>query len=299
MPETAVIETAGLTKTYDGAEALRGLDLAVPPGSICGFLGRNGAGKTTTIKILMGMARPTSGSATVFGLDAASPEKSVEIRSRIGFVSEDKDLYPSLTVEEMVRFTAAFFPSWRRDLEQRYLHQLELPRDRKVRALSKGTRTKLALVLALCRGAELLVLDEPTSGLDPAMAEEVLRAIVGQVADAGTTVFFSSHQIAEVDQIADRIVIVDRGRAAIAGTLDDLRASYRRIQAVFEGDAPAPIFRSPGVVRTRRDGRVLSILASGHFDTVMAEARALGPVSVEAIPVGLKEIFLVTTSQEF
>jgi len=299
MPETAIIETSALTKTYDGTEALRGLDLSVPPGSICGFLGRNGAGKTTTIKILMGMARPTSGSATVFGLDAASPEKSVEIRSRIGFVSEEKDLYPPLTVEEMVRFTAAFFPGWRRDLEQRYLHELELPRDRKVRALSKGTRTKLAIVLALCRGAELLILDEPTSGLDPAMAEEVLRAIVGQVADAGTTVFFSSHQIAEVDQIADRIVIVDRGRAAISGVLDDLRASYRRIQAVFEGEAPSPIFRSSGVVRTRRDGRVLSILASGNFDTVMAEARSLGPVSVEAVAVGLKEIFLVTTSQEF
>ena len=299
MTATAIIETASLTKTYDGSEALRGLDLAVPPGSICGFLGRNGAGKTTTIKILMGMARPTSGFANVFGLDAASPEQSVEIRGRIGFVSEEKDLYPSLTVEEMVRFTSAFFPSWRGDLERRYLHELELPRDRKVKALSKGTRTKLALVLALCRGAELLILDEPTSGLDPAMAEEVLRAIVGQVADSGTTVFFSSHQIAEVDQIADRIVIVDRGRTAIAGSLDDLRASYRRIQAVFEGEAPSPIFRSPGVVRTRRDGRVLSILASGSFDGVMAEARSLGALSVDAVPVSLKEIFLVTTSQEF
>src|SRR5262249_10154680 len=158
-----VIETVDLRKRYGPVDALAGLNLLVPRGSISGFLGRNGAGKTTTIKVLLGMARPTSGHGRVFGLasDAAAP--SVEIRRRTGFVSEDKDLYDYMTVEEIVRYTAAFYPRWRADLEARYLRRFDLPPTRKIKALSRGMRTKLALLLALCRSAELLVLDEPTS----------------------------------------------------------------------------------------------------------------------------------------
>jgi ABC-2 type transport system ATP-binding protein len=292
-----VIETADLHKSYGGVEAVRGLSLRVPAGSIYGFLGRNGAGKTTTIKVLLGMARPTSGQARVFGLPSDT-KASVDIRRRTGFVSDEKDLYDYMTVEEMIRFTAPFFPRWSADLEQRYLRRFELPLDRKVKALSRGMRTKLALLLALCRGAELLILDEPTSGLDPAMTEEVLQALVAHVASEEMTVFFSSHQIAEVDQIADRVVIIDRGRAVVAGTLDDLRENFRRIQLVFDGDAPEPAFRAPGVERVRRKGRVLTVLSSAGAERILEEARALNPVSVDVVPVTLKEIFLETVTAE-
>lgn len=293
-----IIETADLRKNYDEVEALRGLSLEVPPGSICGFLGPNGAGKTTTIKILLGMTRLTSGHARVFGLAADAPEASVEIRRRTGFVSDDKDLYGYMTVEDMIRFTAAFFPRWRADLEQRYLRTFELPLDRKVKALSRGMRTKLALLLALGRGAELLILDEPTSGLDPAMTEEVLQALVAHVASEEMTVFFSSHQIAEVDQIADRVAIIHRGRAVVTGALDDLRENFRRIQLVFDGDAPEPAFRAPGVVRVRRRGRMLTVLSSAGAEPILDEARRLNPVSVDVVPVPLKEIFLETVAAE-
>jgi ABC-type multidrug transport system ATPase subunit len=292
------IETSDLRKQYGGVEALRGLTLQVPSGSIYGFLGRNGAGKTTTIKVLLGMARPTGGRALVFGQPAEAPAAGVDTRRRIGFVSDDKDLYNYMTVEEMIRFTAAFYPRWRRDLEQRYLKSFGLPLEQKVKALSRGTRTKLALLLALSRGAELLILDEPTSGLDPAVTEEVLQALVAHVAGEEMTVFFSSHQIAEVDQIADHIAIVDRGRAVVAGALDDLRGSYRRIQFVFEHDAPDVTFRSPGAGRVRRDGRVLTLLASAGADGIVDEARSLHPVSVDVVPVALKEIFLETVVGE-
>jgi len=154
-----VIETADLRKRYDGVEALRGLSLAVPAGSICGFLGRTGAGKTTTIKVLLGMARPTAGRATVFGLPADSPAASVEIRRRTGFVGDDKGLYDAMTVRGMVRYTASFYPKWSRDMEEHYLRRFDLPAERGIKALSRGMRTKLAMLLALCRGAELLVLD--------------------------------------------------------------------------------------------------------------------------------------------
>lgn len=298
MADTLTIETTALQKTYDGVQALQGLELKVPAGSIFGFLGRNGAGKTTTIKVLLGMARPTGGHARVFGLPCDAPDASVRIRQRIGFVSDDKELYGSLTVAEMVGFTASFFPKWRKDLERQYLQSFELPVDRKVKALSRGTRAKLALLLAFCRDAELLILDEPTSGLDPAMTEDVLQTLVRHVAERSTTVFFSSHQIAEVDQIADHVAIVDHGRTVVAGPLDDLREAYRRVQLVFDGDAPDAPFHAEGVKRVVRHGRVLSVLASGGAAAVVAEARALNPRSIDVLPVTLKDIFLETVASE-
>src|SRR5690242_9288553 len=137
-----VIETTDLRKRYDGVEALRGLTLAVPAGSICGFLGRSGAGKTTTIKILLGMASPTAGRATVFGLPADSPSASVDIRRRTGFVGDDKGLYDAMTVRGMVRHTASFYPKWNREMEDRYLRRFELAPERGIKALSRGMRTK-------------------------------------------------------------------------------------------------------------------------------------------------------------
>jgi ABC-2 type transport system ATP-binding protein len=297
VSDRTVIETAGLTKRYDDVEALRGLDLQVPSGSIFGFLGRNGAGKTTTIKVLLGMARPTGGDAKVFGLSSAGPD-GVEIRRRTAFVSDDKDLYDYMTVGEMIAFTRAFYPRWRDDLEQRYLRKFDLAPNRDIKALSRGTRTKLSLLLALSRGAELLVLDEPTSGLDPAMAEDVLQALVGHVSGEESTVFFSSHQLTEVEQIADQVAIIDRGQTVVAGSLDDLRARYQRIQLVFAGEAPEFKVHAPGAHRVTRKGRVVTILSSSRGNEVIDEVRGYRPVSLDVSPVSLKEIFLDSVRTE-
>ena len=212
MPQSNIIETIGLEKRYKSVVALDGLSLAVPPGSIFGLLGKNGAGKTTAIKILMGLIRPTAGSATIFGLPTVESGSSVAIRQRTGFLDDERDLYDFMTVAQLIAFTASFFPNWRADLAARYLRDFDLPPPRRVKALSRGGRTKLALLLAFCRGAELLILDEATSGLDPLAVEEVLQVLVRHVANEGATVFFSSHHIAEVEQVADHIAIIDRGR---------------------------------------------------------------------------------------
>ena len=298
MSDPLIIETADLRKSYDGVEALRGLTLQVPTGSIYGFLGRNGAGKTTKIKILLGLAMATSGKARVFGLDADAQPSSVEIRRRTAFVSDEKDLYDYMTVGEMIRFTASFYPKWRSDMEERQLRRFDLRPERPIKGLSRGMRTKLSLLLALCRGAELLILDEPTSGLDPVVTEEVLQALVSGVAGEEMTVFFSSHQIAEVDQIADHVAIIDRGQVVISGALDDLRGNYRRIQLVFEGEAPNVKFHASGVRRVQRKGRVLTLLSSGGTEQVLDEARGYRPVSVDVVPVTLKDIFLETVAAE-
>src|SRR6202000_821416 len=227
-----IIETNQLCKSFDSQPALRGLDLRVPEGSIFGFLGRNGAGKTTTIKTLMGLLRCDSGSAEVFGRPIIDADHSAEIRRRIGFVTEDKELYPYMTVEQLIAFTRPFFPKWRDDLERRYLRMFELPLHRKIPDLSKGMRSKLMLLLAISRGADLLILDEPTDGLDPAATEDVLREIVASAPSSETTMFFSSHQLAEVELIADHIGIIEKGRMIVAGSLDDMKARYQRLQVV-------------------------------------------------------------------
>jgi ABC-2 type transport system ATP-binding protein len=298
VSDPIVIETADLWKRYEDVEALRGLELRVPAGSIFGFLGKNGAGKTTTLKILLGMSRPTRGDARVFGLSSPDGQAGVEIRQRSAFVSDDKDLYDYMTVGEIIAFTRSFYPRWRGDLEQQYLRKFDLSPDRAIKGLSRGTRTKLALLLALCRGAELLLLDEPTSGLDPAMAEEVLQALVSHVAREGSTVFFSSHQLAEVEQIADHVAIIDRGLTVVSGALDDLRAQYQRIQLVFDADAPDIRVHAAGTHRVTRRGRVLTILTSAHGEAVMTEIQGYRPVSIDVTPVSLKDIFIESVRTE-
>ena len=299
MKAENVIEASGLAKNYGAVEAVRGVDLAVPRGSIYGFLGRNGAGKTTTIKMLLGMVTPTGGDGRVLGRDIRDAEEGVEIRRRTGFVSEDKGLYDFMSVEQLVRFTRPFFPAWRKDLEEKYARAFDLPAHRKVKALSKGMRTKLALLVALARGAELLILDEPSEGLDPAMTEELLGVLAGLAASEGVTIFFSSHQIAEVEQIADRVCVINHGRVCVEGEIDALKESYRRVNLVYgEGSVPRASFRTPGVVRSKADGRWLTLLVSGNADRIAAEARADGALTADVLPVGLKEIFLETVKEE-
>ena len=287
-----IIEVNALHKSFKSQRALDGLNLRVPEGSIFGFLGRNGAGKTTTIKTLMGLLRPDTGGAHVFGIPVADAGRAIEIRRRIGFVTEDKELYPYMTVEQIIRFTRPFFPKWREDLERRYLKMFDLPPKRKIPALSKGMRSKLMLLLAISRGAELLILDEPTDGLDPAATEDILRELVAIAGSEGTTMFFSSHQLSEVELIADHIGIIDHGKMIVAGSLDDMKAQYQRLTVVFANSVQTPTRWVDGVESVRQEGRVVSILASHNIDAIVEQAQSLPGTAVERYPVTLKEIFL-------
>lgn len=292
MNNTPVIEATELRKTFDGSEALRGLNLQVATGSISAVLGRNGAGKTTFIKILLDLVRPDAGSASVFGLATNARGGGLEIRRRTAFVSEEKTLPGSMTVDEVIHFTRSFYPRWQADAERHFRECFALPAGRPVRQLSKGMRTQLALLLGLCRGVELLVLDEPTSGLDPAAAEIVLKEIVRHVANQGTTVLFASHQIAEVDQIADHVAIIERGQVVEGGEIESLRENYARVQLVFADTAPAASFRAAGVRSVKREGRVISLVCSQGARAVLEEARGMGAISVDSQPMTLREIFL-------
>ncbi len=286
------IETIDLRKLFHGRPALAGLDLRVPVGSIYGFLGRNGAGKTTTIKLLMGILKPDGGSTSVLGVPLSSTANGVQIRQRIGFVTEDKELYPYMTVRQVIQFTRSFFPHWRDDLEQHYLRVFDLPLQKKIPDLSKGTRSKLMLLLAISRGVDLLILDEPTDGLDPVTVEQLLRELVSLSAAEGTTIFFSSHQLHEVEQIADHIMIVEHGRGVVSGTLDDLKGRYQRVNIIFPEKPADPIRWLDGVERVTQEGRTVSLLTSNNVSALVQQAQSLPGAAVEVSSVTLKEIFL-------
>jgi ABC-2 type transport system ATP-binding protein len=167
----------------------------------------------------------------------------------------------------------------------------DLPPNRTISHLSKGMRSKLMLLLAISHGAQLLILDEPMEGLDPAVTEEVLRELLVLPASEGTTIFFSSHQLAEVEQIADHVAIIDRGRTVVSGALDDLKVQYQRLRIVFQ-QQPCPVDWVDGAEHVRQEGRTVSILASRNVEAIVSQARSLPGASVERYPVSLKEIFL-------
>jgi ABC-2 type transport system ATP-binding protein len=287
----AVIETVELKKSYGKIEAVQGLNLSVQSGSVCAFLGQNGAGKSSTIKMLLGMVHPTGGTGSVLGHRIDREKESLLIRQKVAFVAEDKRLYDYMTVEQIVQFTKAFFPRWNHTFERRLMEQFELPPKRRIRHLSKGMRTKLALLLGFARGCELLILDEPTEGLDPVAIEEVLQIVVSLTA-GGTTVFFSSHQIVEVEQIADHVLMIDRGRLVLDAPMDQVKEQYRHIQAVFPQPVEERDFRLAGIETIRTEGCTVSLVASHNVDAIIEHVRMLRAGNIDVLPLSLKEIFL-------
>jgi ABC-2 type transport system ATP-binding protein len=293
MTSIPVIETKGLSKSYGHVEAVRSLNFSVKPHQITAFLGLNGAGKSTTIRMLLGMIRPSSGHGFVLGHCIDDANESVCLRRKVAYVSENKQLYDYMTVEQIIRFTRPFYPDWSRAREQMLLAAYELPPNRRIRSLSKGMRTKLALLLAFARKPELLILDEPSEGLDPIGIELMLTSLVDQNSE-GTTVFFSSHQIPEVERVADHICMLHRGSLMLDASLDDIRQSYRQIDLVFPSPPEESDVRLAGVESIRASGRQMSVVVSRNAEMLIERAHDLHASSVEVSPVGLREIFLQT-----
>ena len=231
-----MIETRGLTRRYGERVGLEDVDLAVGDGTVFGFLGPNGAGKTTAIRLLLGFLRPSAGSASVLGLDCW--RDSHRIKRDVGYLPSDLRLWPWMTAESALRVAGRVRGRDLGPAGRTLAERFELEPDVRVRAMSRGTRQKLGVVLALAHDPRLLVLDEPTVGLDPLMQDELTRAL-RERAEAGCTVFMSSHTLSEVEATCDRVAIVRRGRIVADETLEVLRGrARRRVEVVFR-DAEA------------------------------------------------------------
>jgi ABC-2 type transport system ATP-binding protein len=229
----------------------------------------------------------------VLGHRIDDAKESMCLRRKVAYVSENKHLYDYMTVEQMIHFARPFYSDWSLDRERRLLHNYELPLKRKIKSLSKGMRTKLALLLALARKPELLILDEPSEGLDPIGIELMLESLVAQNSE-GTTVFFSSHQIPEVERIADHVCVLHQGGLVLDASMDDMRQSYRKIDLVFPSIPNESDVRLAGVESIRASGRQMSVVVSRNAEMLIERAHDLHASSVEVSPIGLREIFLQT-----
>lgn len=285
------IETRGLSKSFDGLQAIDKLHLAVPAGSIFGLIGPNGAGKSTLIKMLIGLIRPDSGDGFILGQSIRKRDGS--IRNRVGYVPDVPVMYPGFTVAEMYRLSSKLYPFW--DWERcRELHQgFHLPEGQRIRNLSRGQKVQVALVMALALRPQLLLLDEPTAGLDPVVRRAFLQTIIEEVAGQGTTVFYSSHNLNDLEQSADHIAAIYRGRMLFSHTLDELKETVHRLQLIFTGEPPEDAIKSlPGLMEYHQSGRVITITIIGHLDSISPRLVELEPELVKELNLDLESIFV-------
>lgn len=290
---THAIETIGLVRRYGRTDAVNGLNLRVRPGRCYGFFGRNGAGKTTTIKCLLNLLRPTSGEARIFGLDPARNE--VAVKSRVAYVPDYVAFYPWMTVRQTLDYFASFRPRWNEQTEGSLLARFQLDPRQKTSHLSKGQRTQLGLIAAICPDPDLLILDEPTSGLDPIVRREFIQTVIGayQEGEPGRrTVFVSTHLISEFEGLIDEFTIIERGREVLTLDADAARERYRKIYARF-AMVPAGL-EVAGSRVLRRDERELELVVNGNAPDVLDRLRAHAPETLEVEALSLEEIFVST-----
>jgi len=287
---TTVIEVRDLVKTFGRTRALDGLDLSVDDGEVHGFLGPNGAGKSTTIRVLLGMLRRRSGTATVLGLDPW--RDAVTVHRDVAYVPGDVSLWPNLSGGETIDFLTRLRGGADPALRSRLLRDFDLDPKKKGRSYSKGNRQKVALVAAFARPAKLYVFDEPTSGLDPVM-ESVFRSEVERVQRAGATVLLSSHILSEVEQLCDRVTIVRAGRAVETGALAQLRHLTRTSFRVGTGATLADIEMLPGVHDARVEADHLAFdVDTDAMNAVLSALTRAGVGSLTVSPPSLEELFL-------
>lgn len=285
----AIIKTYGLEKIYGKSSALAPLNLEVETGEVLGCLGPNGAGKTTTIRLLLGLIRPTSGRADIFGLD--SQKKKIEIHKRLAYVPGETMLWPALTGDETLHLLGSLHGFIDQKYKATLIDRFQFDPSKKVRTYSKGNRQKISLIAAFMTRADLLILDEPTSGLDPLM-EQAFRECVKEAREAGQTIFLSSHILSEVEALCDRVALLQNGKLIEVGTLEQMRhLSALTVKAVFD-KTPPNINNIKGVSNIKVIGNELSCQVHGPIDellSVIAKARPRTFISTEP---SLEELFL-------
>ncbi|OMG07192.1 ABC transporter ATP-binding protein [Actinomyces naeslundii] len=289
-----VVEARSLVKRFGAVTALDGLDLSVRTGEIHGFLGPNGAGKSTTIRALLGQLRLSSGTVAVFGQDAW--RHAVDIHSRLAYVPGDTMLWPNLTGGQCIDLLGGFHGAMNRARRDELVERFDLDPTRRFRTYSKGNRQKVALVAALACDVELLVLDEPTSGLDPLM-EAVFQAVVTERSASGTSVLLSSHILAEVETLCDRLTVVRAGRVTFTGPLSQLRSSAATAVDVVTPAAIPGLEHVTGVSRLRsqaepRGHRTTLLAQAAALPTVLTTVGAARPLQVTVHPPSLEQLFL-------
>jgi ABC-2 type transport system ATP-binding protein len=291
--QVPVVEICNVTRRFGAKAALDDVSITVPPGCVFGLIGENGAGKTTLIKHVLGLLKAQHGTVRVFGRDPVADP--VGVLSRIGYLSEESDLPGWMRIDELMRYTQAFYPSWDEEYAQTLRRDFALEPNMIVKNLSRGQRARAGLLIALAYRPELLLLDEPSSGLDPIVRRDILSAIVRTIADDGRTVLFSSHLLGEVDRVADYVAMVRDGKIEFCDSLDAIKSAHFR--ATFQFDAPRADPPSlSGALKWEGTGREWTALCTGSYADVQALAGGIDARIVAHSPASLDEIFAARAS---
>ena len=288
---TPAIQIENLAFSYGKAEAVHDLSLQVPPGRCYGLFGRNGAGKTTTMKCLLNLLRPQRGQLRVFGLDPAHAE--VDVKRRLAYVPDQLAFYPWMSVRETLDYLASFREHWNRKKEQELLDRFQLDPRKRTGELSKGQRTQVGLIAAICPEPDLLVLDEPTSGLDPIVRREFIETVIGayQEGNPGNrTILVSTHLITEFEGLIDEFTIVDQGRSVLTLEADQARERYQRIRARFSQVPPELDLTT--AICVRRQGREVELIVNGSGPELLERLRRHNPEALSTEALTLEEIFV-------
>lgn len=287
---TTAISVSGLTKSFGRTRALDGLDLRVATGEVHGFLGPNGAGKSTTIRVLLGLLRADSGAASVLGGDPW--QDAVTLHRRLAYVPGDVELWPNLTGGEAIDLLSTLRGGLDKQRRDELIERFDLDPTKKGRTYSKGNRQKVAIVAALASDAELLLLDEPTAGLDPLM-EVIFQDVIRQAKDVGKTVLLSSHILAQVEKLCDRVSIVRLGKVVQSGTLSEMRHLTR---TTVEAETERPVTGLEGLTGVHdvrsTDGRVHFAVDGAHLDKAVRQLAESGVRSLISHPPTLEELML-------
>jgi ABC-2 type transport system ATP-binding protein len=288
----AAIETDGLSGGYGRVAALSDFTLTVQTGSIFALLGPNGAGKTTAIRLLMNLIRPKSGRAHVLGTEVT--RLGPETLAQVGYVSEGQALPDWMTVDEVAAFCRPFYPTWDASLYEKLRAQFDLPPDARLRRLSRGMRIKAALLVSLAYRPRLLVLDEPFSGLDPVVRDDLIRGVLLLAEQEQWSVFMSSHEMEDVERLADSIGFIDDGRLALVEPATQLLGRFRQIDVATPEPVVLPAEPPPGWLHLEGTGRVVRFVdTSSDREATDARVRALFPgADVQVRPMSLREIFI-------
>jgi ABC-2 type transport system ATP-binding protein len=278
-----------VTRSFGTLKALDRFSMTVEPGTVLGVVGRNGAGKTTMLRLADGLLHPDAGSISVLGLDPVM--QGLELRRKISLLAEESSLYPWMTIGEILDFGAALRPGWDAALSAKLVNELDLDGRALIKTLSRGTKAKVALILAVANRPEVLLLDDPTAGLDPLVRREVLAGLLDVVSTAGGVVIYASHLVHEIERVADRVAFLDAGQLNFEGSLEGLKSTICRARAVFAGDAPSS-FDLAGKIDWSTDGRVLSVVAEATNGDLNDYLSALGALEIEVEQLPLEEILV-------
>ena len=284
-----MLEMKNVTKTFGNFKALDDLTLTVPSGRVYGLVGPNGAGKSTAIRHLTGVYRPDSGAVT---MDGQPIYENPAVKAAIGYIPDEIFYYPSATLEDMRKFYRGIYPTFDDALFDKLYDVFQLPKRTPIRRFSKGMQKQAAFHLTVCTRPKTLILDEPVDGLDPVMRRQVWSLLLGDVAERGTTVLVSSHNLRELEDVCDHVGILNHGKVLLERSLSDLQDNTVKLQVAYQGVTEPPLPAELNILHRSHVGRVYTYIIRGSSREIMRRMQITEPVLLESIPLTLEEIFI-------